>query len=148
MKNPTIILLLVATLIMSFRFFNDSPNNSDEGIVFHEGQWQEALEKAKAENKLIFLDIYATWCGPCKMLKNNTFSNKEVGSVYNEKFINVALDGEKGEGAELAKKYNVRGYPTLLFVNHKGEIVVRTSGYHPPKEFLTLAEEVLKISKP
>jgi len=98
------------------------------------------LGLAKKENKLIFLDVYATWCGPCKKLKSKTFSDKEVGDFYNQTFINVALDGEKGEGLELARKYGVRGYPTLLFIDANGKVVSGTSGYHNPSEFIALGK--------
>ena len=47
---------------------------------------------------MIFLDAYASWCGPCKMLQKNVFTKKAVGDFYNSKFINVKMDMEKGEG--------------------------------------------------
>lgn len=148
MKNliyPIIILVIASILFFAFKspkvdFNKDAP----DGIQFHKGAWQEALATAKKENKLIFLDIYATWCGPCKRLKANTFSDAEVGKLYNQKFINVALDGEKGEGLELAKKYAVKSYPTLLFLDNSGTIVTQTGGYHNPEEFIELGKTVAK----
>lgn len=122
----------------------DFDKNSSEGIKFHKGTWVEVLQIAQKEKKLIFLDIYATWCGPCKKLKANTFSNSEVGNFYNSTFINVALDGENGEGLELARKYGVRGYPTLLFIDAKGKLVSGTSGYHNPSEIIALGESIKK----
>jgi thioredoxin 1 len=91
---------------------------------------------------LVFLDIYATWCGPCKSLKSTTFADSEVGAYYNETFINVALDGEKGEGLELAKKYGVTGYPTLLFINSDGIVVSSNAGYRNAKELIGLGKTV------
>ncbi|MGQ1948373.1 thioredoxin family protein [Geofilum sp. OHC36d9] len=113
-----------------------------KGINFHQGTWNEALELAKKENKLIFLDISASWCPPCKMLKANTFTNAEVGSLYNNRFINVALDGEKGEGISLARDYQVTAYPTLLFINGDGKVVKKSMGYHTPEQFLDLGQSV------
>jgi thioredoxin 1 len=115
---------------------------TEKGILFYEGSWAEALKLAKEENKLIFLDIYATWCGPCKRLKANTFPDEAVGEFYNANFINLALDGEKGEGRELARKYAIKGYPTLLFVDHTGAVVTKTAGYHNPDKFLDLGKAV------
>jgi thioredoxin 1 len=112
------------------------------GISFFDGSWAEALKLAKEENKLVFLDIYATWCGPCKRLKANTFPDLEVGNFYNANFINLALDGEKGEGLELACVYEIKGYPTLLFIDHTGTVVTRTAGYHNPHKFLKLGKSV------
>lgn len=141
------LIVIIAVLIVVFAFKAPSVDfTKDEvgGVQFHQGTFDEALKLAKKENKLIFLDIYATWCGPCKRLKSTTFSNEEVGKLYNQKFINVALDGEKGEGLELTRKYAVRGYPTLLFLDYKGNIVTRTGGYHNVSEFIELGKTVAK----
>lgn len=147
MKNfiyAAVAMIAVAT----FYAFNnpkaDFKNDKVEGIQFHRGNWNEALKLAKKENKLIFLDIYATWCGPCKRLKANTFSNKEVGKFYNTNFINVALDGETGDGAMLASQYNLTSYPSLLFINAAGKIVTLTGGYHSPSELLELGKSITK----
>lgn len=122
----------------------DFKRDTIDGVQFHKGTWGEALALAKKENKLIFLDIYATWCGPCKKLKKSTFSSKEVGRFYNANFINVSLDGEKGEGAILANKYKITGYPTLLFVDSTGKVVLATAGYMNSEKFIIVGESVLK----
>jgi len=115
----------------------------EAGIEFHQGSWSEALKKAQQEKKPVFLDVYATWCGPCKMLKARTFPNEEVGEFYNANFINVAVDGEKGEGLELARKYKVRGYPTLLYIDSEGKVIAQTAGYRNPKQFIQIGEQVI-----
>ncbi|MCF8224727.1 MAG: thioredoxin family protein [Bacteroidales bacterium] len=115
------------------------------GIEFHTGTWQEALNQAAKEGKPIFLDISASWCGPCKALKKNTFPNEEVGAYYNENFINVLVDGEKGEGKDLANKFKIRGYPTMIYLNSKGEVIAQTSGYRDPQTLINLGIEVLKL---
>lgn len=123
--------------------FSANPETDTQGIQFFEGTWEEALTLARQENKLIFLDVYATWCGPCKRLKANTFPDPEVGRLYNRYFINVMIDGEKGEGPELRRKYGVRGYPTLMFIDHEGNVVERTSGYRNPDQFLKWGQQVV-----
>lgn len=143
MKTTIVIIALVAIGIMAFNLKKvDFTKNTLGGILFHQGAFNEALQLAKKENKLVFLDIYATWCGPCKSLKATTFSDSEVGAYYNENFINVALDGEKGEGLELAKKYGITGYPTLLFINSDGVVVSANSGYRNAKELIGLGKAV------
>lgn len=143
-----LLILAAAIIVLVVVAFKAPKVNFDEdvtgGIQFKKESWNDVLKQAKKENKLIFLDIYATWCGPCKRLKSNTFSNEEVGKLYNQKFINVALDGEKGEGLTLAQKYAVRSYPTLLFLDGNGNIVIRTGGYHNPDEFIELGKTVAK----
>lgn len=140
-------LIVMGVLAASNSSKNGFAKDHETGIQFHHGSWNKALELAWAENKLIFLDVYATWCGPCKRLKANTFSNEEVGAYYNPNFINVALDGENGEGLRLADKYGVSGYPTLLFIDHTGKVVAATSGYHNPEELIQLGKSVLEKLK-
>ncbi|MEL6135674.1 MAG: thioredoxin family protein, partial [Bacteroidota bacterium] len=115
------------------------------GIEFYKGSWEDAKAIAKAEQKLIFVDAYAVWCGPCKMMDRNTFSQEEVSSYFNDHFINLKLDVEKGEGVAFADEYKVTGMPTLFFLNYKGEIVRRVMGYRGPKELL---REARKANKP
>ncbi len=121
-----------------------SGNNPETGIDFHQGTWQQALEQAKKENKLVFLDLYATWCGPCKVLKSKTFPDAEVGQFFNTNFINYTMDAEKGPGAELAGKYNITGYPTLLFIDGNGNLVAKTMGYHTPEQLIEIGEQVVR----
>jgi thiol:disulfide interchange protein len=117
--------------------------NTDKGIQFQQGNWNEVLELAKKENKLIFLDVYATWCGPCKQMKSKTFPDEKVGAFFNSNFINYAIDAEKGEGIALAKKYQVTGYPTLLFVDSKGNVVAKTVGFHNADELLEVGHKMI-----
>ena len=81
------------------------------------------------------MDAYTTWCGPCKRMAAEVFTEPEVGRFYNENFINVKIDMEKGEGIELARQYDVYAYPTLLFINGEGELVHRGLGYQDFVQF-------------
>ena len=94
-----------------------------QGIEFEHGTFAEALAKAKKENKMVFMDCYTTWCGPCKMLAKDVFPQKEVGDYFNAHFVNVKMDMEKGEGIELQKKYGVKAFPTLLFMDANGKVL-------------------------
>ncbi|MBS1650610.1 MAG: DUF255 domain-containing protein [Bacteroidetes bacterium] len=144
MKAAVITLLSVFTLLGIFSFAsNKKPYTTEEGIQFFTGTWQQALDKAKKENKYIFLDAYASWCGPCKMMKHKTFTEKEVGEFYNKHFICIAVDMEKGEGPSLANTYSVEAYPTLVFLRPNGTFLGKTTGYHKPKEFLKVGEQVI-----
>lgn len=112
-----------------------------QGIKFDEGNFASILAKAKKENKLVFVDAYASWCGPCKLMVKNIFPLKTVGDYYNSHFINVKIDMEKGEGIDLAKKYNVKAFPTYLFIDGNGETVHRTLGYVEEKDFIQFAKD-------
>lgn len=120
---------------------------AQEGIHFENGTFKEILEKARKENKIIFLDAYAVWCGPCKRMEKFVFPKKEVGDFYNTHFINAKIDMEKGEGKDIAKKYNVYSYPTYLFLDSNGELVYRGRGLMSETEFITMGREVYQINK-
>lgn len=150
MKNTIVVIIFIGVLIVAYAFKNqtiDFKLDAEYGIQFHKGSFEEVLKEAKKENKIIFIDVYATWCGPCKMLKATTFSDNKVGDFFNEKFINIAIDGETPEGKIIAKKYKVRGYPTMIFINEEERIIAKTSGYHNAKQLISLGNEVLEIKK-
>ncbi|REC44166.1 thioredoxin family protein [Chryseobacterium pennipullorum] len=118
-----------------------------QGIKFEDGNFASILAKAKKENKLIFIDAYASWCGPCKLMVKNIFPLKTVGDYYNSHFINAKIDMEKGEGIDLAKKYNVKAFPTYLFIDGNGETVHRTLGYVEENDFIQFAKDAEDPSK-
>lgn len=137
--------ILITSTIFAFKLVKkETKVDSISEIQFHNGTFKEALDLAKKENKLIFLDVYATWCGPCKKMKSKTFTNSEVGEYFNKNFINVMLDGEKSEGVEISNKYGVTAYPTLLFINGDGTVVYSIAGFHNPKELIELGKSVIK----
>jgi len=118
--------------------------NKEAGIKFIEQDWDKALKAAHDEKKLVFLDIYATWCGPCKMLKQYTFSDSAIGEFFNKNFINVSVDGEKGVGPQLAQQYAIQGYPTLIVADETGQAVLYTAGYISAEVLMQFAQEALK----
>lgn len=117
------IMVLALGVLFSGSGLKAQTGNTGEGVQFFSGTWDEALAKAKSEKKLIFLDAYAAWCGPCRYMTANVFTAKSVGDMYNPNFINVKIDMEKGEGISLSKKYSVAGYPTLFFIDETGKVV-------------------------
>ncbi|WP_421918614.1 thioredoxin family protein [Marinifilum sp.] len=100
-----------------------------QGIEFEHGTLAEAFAKAKKENKMVFVDTYTSWCGPCKRLSKEVFPQKIVGDYFNPRFVNVKIDAEKGEGVDFAKKYKITNYPTLLFFSPDGEEMHRVLGF-------------------
>ena len=116
-----------------------------QGIKFEKGQLNEILAKAKEENKLVFVDVYTKWCGPCKGMVKNIFPLPEVGKFYNKNFINYKLDAEDAEvnGPELSKKYEVNGFPTYLFLDGDGKLVFTTSGGMDADMFIKIGRKAL-----
>ena len=117
-----------------------------EGIKFVEENWVKAKAEAKKQNKLIFLDAYTSWCGPCKMLKRNTFPDKEAGEFFNKHFINVALDMEKGDGPAVAQIYQVNAYPTLIITDADGNLVTYTRGYIDARQLIEFGKHGISKS--
>jgi thioredoxin-related protein len=111
-----------------------------KNIAFEHGTFKEIKEKALKENKLIFVDAYTTWCGPCKQMAKNVFTNDTVADYYNANFVNAKIDMEKGEGPEIAKQYEVQCYPNLLFIDGNGNLVHRIAGSMSASDFISLAK--------
>ena len=125
----------------------DKNNNTKDGIKFEKDNWENTLAKAKVENKIVFVDAYTTWCGPCKKMDAKTFPDKKVGDFYNKNFINIKVDAEKGDGLGIAEKYKVNSYPTLFFVNSDAELVHSSVGAKNPEELINLGELVVTMVK-
>ena len=98
-------------------------------------------EVIKAD-KPVLVDFSAEWCGPCKMLQRNVFTQKDVGDYFNKRFINVKIDMERGEGPMLSQRYPLEAYPTLFFINGSGKVVKKVIGYQTPEALLGLGKSV------
>lgn len=146
------VMLLFAVGLYSFKSGNKSANSTaiagiEKGIQFWEKDWSSALKEAKAKKKLIFLDAYASWCGPCKLLKKNTFTDDKAGKFFNEAFINVAMDMEKGEGPDIGAKYGVNAFPTLIITDADGNLITYTQGYITPEQLIEFGQYGLTKNK-
>lgn len=115
-----------------------------QGIEFFDGGWVEALEKSKAEEKPIFVDAYASWCGPCKRMAATTFKEKEVGEFFNSNFINVKFDMEKSRAKDFKSKFSVSSYPTLFFIDEDGEVLHKTVGGKDVEKLIKAAKMALR----
>lgn len=139
--------ILVVTVLFSLFQNTSSLYGQGSSISFETGTWEEVLKKAESENKPIFVDAYATWCGPCKMMAQNVFTDNSVALFYNDMFINVKMDMEKGEGVELAKQWKIRAYPTLLYFFPNGELMHQSVGGRDVTEFIALGQDALNLEK-
>jgi len=146
MSMKTIIMVTGIALISVYSIFNFKTEKATEiinpnGIQFFKGTFNEALAEAKKQDKLVFLDVYATWCGPCKKLKKTTFSNAEVGTYFNTNFINIEIDGETTKGQQIMAKYNLRSYPSLLFINADSSIKSIKKGFQSSDRLINYAKK-------
>ena len=111
--------------------------------IFHAGTFAEALTEAKNEKKCLFLDAYASWCGPCQTMDKEVYTDSAVMRYFQANFISVRIDMEKGEGPGLAKRLrSIDGYPSLLFFDRDGHLAKTILGSRPAEVFLREAKLV------
>ncbi len=115
---------------------------SAQGITWQKGNFESILNKAKAEKKLVYVDIFTTWCGPCKQMDAEVFTNSEVGKTFNENFICYKIDGEKGEGKDLVEYFELESYPTSMFLDAEWNVVLKLEGFRPKERLLEVADKV------
>lgn len=130
MKNLLVFLLSTAFLASA----------QNRQINFETGNLASVFEKAKKENKLIFVDAFTVWCGPCKQMAKHIFTNDTIADYFNANFITLKLDMEKGEGIAFGEKHNVNCYPNLFFLDADGNEVHRQAGSMSAPEFLSFAQ--------
>ena len=141
MKNKNIIIFIISLLTFI------SCKNS-----YAEIKWEKdlatAIKKAKSKNLPIMIDIYTDWCSWCKELDKNTYANEKVIETA-KKIVSVKLNPETSkEGEEIAKKYGVKGYPTILFINADGFVLENVGGYVEGEKFVPYMKNAIeKLSK-
>ena len=118
-------------------------NTSYSQIQFEQLTWQQALGKAREENKMIFVDVYTTWCSYCKQMDAHIFPIKEVGDYHNEHFINLKIDAERGDGLVIRNSYRLLGFPTFLYLDSQGNVVRKVAGYQSKEQLLYNSMAVL-----
>lgn len=108
--------------------------------------YDEAINAAKAENKMIFMDFYTDWCGPCKMMMRDVFPQKTVGDYMNKKFVCIKLNAEK-EGKDLAKQYEINAYPTFIIINADKKIIGTKIGGASAEKFISDIDRLIDPEK-
>ncbi len=129
MKKPIVLGVMLPFLVL---------HAQGQGMVFEpQGTlFKDAVAKAQQTGKKIFLDCYTSWCGPCKMMARDVFPQEKVGAFMNASYVNIQIDMEKGEGPELAKKWEVSAYPTFIIFNSNGQEIGRFLGGSNADEFI------------
>src|SRR5882724_10807680 len=137
-----------------------SPGKEDRGVHFEQGlSWEQVKEKAKAENKYIFIDCFATWCGPCKQMDRDVYPKENVGNYMMGSFISVRvqMDTSKKDEEEvknwyaaahvIQEKYKITALPSFLFFSPAGELVHEAIGAMSADEFILTATDAANPNK-
>ena len=136
---------ILVVVVMSVFMMTSLSKSDDSGIEFSHATLAEAKVLAKESGKIIFIDCYTDWCGPCKRMAKTAFKDKEVGELFNKSFINLKIEMEKNpDGKEISRMYKIRAYPTLLMINAEGVLVKKSVGSQSSGDLLQLANNVLK----
>lgn len=145
--NSLVGYIILFTIFLGGRTSLPAQEKKDEGIYFLDNvAWKEVVEKAKTQNRKIFVDCYTSWCGPCKLLAGEVLSKKKVGDFFNATFVNVKYDMEKEEGLAFGKEYKgvVQNYPTMLVIDPvSGKILHKFVGRRTPDEIILEAKRGL-----
>lgn len=147
MKKLFGFLLVVGALTTAFVAKEDQSTGAalplEGGIKFEGKSLEAAMKQAKKENKIIFIDAYTEWCGPCKKMAATTFQDPQVAEYFNSKFINLKIEMEKSaDGPTVAKAYRVAAYPTLLFINGDGQLVKSVIGFQNADQLSAIAKSL------
>lgn len=160
MKTVVSVSIMILILLFSPHIFARQGSTSEKGVQWSQQlTWEGIKQKANVENKYIILDCFATWCGPCKKMDREVFSDSRVGKILNDKFIPVKLQMDRTKKDDtivrrwysladaIAKDYNVVSYPTYIILNPKGELVEKASGYRHVNRFLSVIQGALVPGK-
>lgn len=139
--------LLLLSILGSCTTSKISSGRSQAAVLKYKDVNQSTLDEIVAEaelkNKIIFIDFYTTWCGPCKWMDSNVLNQNSVVSKLNRNFVNYKVDAEDFEGVNTALKYRVAAYPTYIFVTPTGTVLHRLEGMIPQESFEQVIDEVL-----
>ncbi|MEM8908097.1 MAG: thioredoxin family protein [Bacteroidota bacterium] len=114
-----------------------------KGVRFEKAEaLSDVLEKAEKKGKLVFVDLYTTWCVPCKVMDEEVFTDQAVMEVLNNNFLSYKVDAEKGNGTNLAFVFQSQVYPTLLFLDHRGKVIERNDGALAQSQLIEMANRV------
>ncbi len=104
----------------------------------------QILDLAKENKKMAFVEFSTEWCLPCQLMHENVYTNKVIANYYNQHFVSCMIDAEKGEGPDMAYLFQVKEFPTLLFLDEKGRVIDKHTGGIGASKFMLFAEEAQK----
>lgn len=131
-------ILMAVLLLLAFAGGAKAQHRS---IQFEHSSWAQVMKKARQEKKMIFIDAYTSWCGPCKLMVKEVFTRDEVADYYNKHFVCIKYDVEKEKAIPMNNRYGINCYPTFLYLTPEGEVVHKVVGSCKPDDFIARAEK-------
>jgi thiol:disulfide interchange protein len=119
--------------------------SSPSKIFFESSKYEKVLAMAEAEQKPVFLDFYTDWCAPCRWLDRDVFATENAAKYFNKNVINLKVNAEKGEGIELAQKFNIQSYPNLIFLKPNGTEISRHVGMTTSNRLVGMGRKSVKV---
>ena len=155
MKSPIIFVALVSLLLGGCKTQKKAQElppeiTYEKGFTFdfiQSNSLFDVVDHAEKENKLVFVDVYTDWCLPCKIMEEEVFTNEDLGDYFNDNFVSYKIDAEKGKGADILAIYDIKAYPTLLFLDHKGRVLEKKDGLAYARELRSLAANAIEIDQ-
>jgi thioredoxin len=120
----------------------DDPKGPDKPGAFQKLDYDKAVARARSDKKIVMIDFYADWCGPCKLLDQKTFSEEKVQKFLTDKTVAIKVNTD--DNPKLAEKYKVNAIPCLVFIDGEGKEVGRLVGFRAADKFLEEAEKFAK----
>ena len=119
---------------------------STKKVNYFDTDYQIIFKLATKQDKMIFIDFYTVWCGPCQFFDKNIKHDSLFKSYMSDHFYTLQIDAELEQNKEIVTKYNPTGYPTFVIINSKGEEFDRILGLKErlPEKFIDLIESILK----
>lgn len=130
-------------LIILLSLFSIHLSTAQTNIQFSDGNLKTAFERSKTEHKPVLMFCYASWCPHCAAMREKIFNKPEVANFYNQHFICIQQDMEKGLGPEMHKTFNISSYPTFIFMDSSKTVIYRTTGEFKTQNFIQEGKNAL-----
>ena len=129
MKLKVLGFLGIALIVLA-SYKNEKKINLSE-VRFYDGSYDELLRESRKQKKPIILEFWANWCIPCRKMENETFANPDFAAFINKNFLVYKVNIDTFDGMDIADKYNIDAYPTLVLLDAKNKYINRYKGFFP-----------------